>query len=81
MLAPNLGGLPPATVVTAGFDPLRDEGIAYSERLEADGTPARYDHHPDMIHGFFSMHENPAVAWDRETIKTVEEHLHETVGR
>jgi len=61
-----LGGLPPASVVTAGFDPLRDEGVAYAERLEADGVAVAHHHYPEMIHGFFSMLTDPEVerAWD-----------------
>ena len=61
-----LGGLPPASVVTAGFDPLRDEGVAYAERLAADGVEAAHHHYPEMIHGFFSMLADPEVerAWD-----------------
>ena len=53
--AENLENLPPALVVTCGFDPLRDEGEAYAERLRSAGvtvTASRYD---DMIHGFFWM--------------------------
>jgi acetyl esterase len=42
-------------VITAGFDVLRDEGIAYAERLAASGVPARNAHYPTMIHGFVSM--------------------------
>jgi acetyl esterase len=55
LLAESLEGLPPAIVVTAGFDVLRDEGIAYAERLEAAGVAAVVSNYPRMIHGFVSM--------------------------
>jgi acetyl esterase len=81
LLAPDFGDLPPATVVTAGFDPLRDEGIEYAERLEAADIPTEHRHHPDMIHGFFSLHQDPAICRGREAINNVAEDLHEELGR
>lgn len=60
--APDLAGVPPATVLTCGFDPLRDEGVAYAERLREAGVEVRHEHHPDMPHGFLSMSESVGTA-------------------
>lgn len=53
--ADDLSGMPPAYLVVAGYDPLRDEGIAYAERLRAAGTAVMLRRYDTMIHGFVLM--------------------------
>jgi acetyl esterase len=55
LLAKEVKGLPPAFVLTAGFDPLRDEGRAYADRLVDAGVKTTYVNYPGTIHGFFSL--------------------------
>lgn len=52
--ARDFSGLPPATVFTAGFDPLRDDGIEYVNRLEETGVPVEHCHYPEMAHNLTS---------------------------
>src|SRR2546429_9865710 len=53
--APDFRGLPPASIHTAEFDPVRDEGRAYAERLGQAGVNGRYTCHPGMTHLFYGM--------------------------
>jgi acetyl esterase len=55
LLAKDVKGLPPAFVLTAGYDPLRDEGRAYADRLIDAGIKTTYVNYPGTIHGFFSL--------------------------
>ena len=52
LLAKSHANLPPAIVITAGYDPLLDEGRAYAERLRSAGVELEYREYADMVHGF-----------------------------
>ena len=55
LLHPDLAGLPPALVLTAGFDPLRDEGLQFAQRLSEAGNQATHISFERQIHGFVTM--------------------------
>lgn len=55
VLEPDLAGLAPAVVATAGFDPLRDDGEVYAQRLAAAGVPVAHHAFPSLVHGFANM--------------------------
>ena len=61
LLAEKLDGLPPALIITAGFDPLRDEGLQYSEKMKQDNVTVVYKEYPAYIHGFFNMLQVPGI--------------------
>lgn len=55
LLAPDLSGQPDTLILTAEYDPLRDEGEAYGEKLRSFGCNVQVERFPDMPHGFFSL--------------------------
>lgn len=80
-LAPFWGdvhGLPPAYVITAGFDPLKDEGKQYADKMAAAGVAVTYKDYPAMVHGFFNM--SGIVPQAREAIHEVAAKLRTAFG-
>lgn len=78
--ADDLSDLPPALVVTAGCDPLRDEGRAYAAALEADGVDVVRREYADMIHAFLGMLDEPEWARAREAVEEIGAYLDEQFG-
>lgn len=69
LLETDVAGLAPALVVTAGFDPLRDEGAAYARKLEAAGVPTVYRCYEHLCHGFTAM--SGAVPAARDALREI----------
>jgi acetyl esterase/lipase len=69
--ARDLSGLPPACVITAGFDPLRDEAEAYAQRMRAADVPVGLRRHPGLIHGFAAL---------TDVSRTARAAMHEVAG-
>jgi acetyl esterase len=79
--ARDLAGLPPATVLTCGFDPLRDEGAAYANRLETAGVPVEHVNYDDCIHGIAQFLVDPMdLTPSRELVDDVADDLRATFG-
>ena len=55
LLAKNFSNLPPALILVAGLDPLRDEGKEYAEKLQAAGNQVQLSVYEGLTHSFFSM--------------------------
>jgi acetyl esterase/lipase len=55
LLAPDHTGLPPATIVVAGFDPLHDDGVKYAQNLRKAGVTVDLLDYPEMVHGFMNV--------------------------
>jgi acetyl esterase len=78
MRAPDLRGVAPAVVVTAEFDPLRDEGEEYARRLEAAGVPVTSLPYEGMIHAFFGL--SAAFDASRDALARIGDALSQAFG-
>ena len=78
LLTPDLKGLPPALLIVAGYDPLRDEGLAYGGRLREAGVPVELSNYENMVHGFLNLGD--VVDRAREAIDQVARALREAFG-
>jgi acetyl esterase len=71
--AKTLKGMPPTTIITAQFDPLRSEGEAFAKKLQADGVPVQYKNYDGLTHEFFTM--SPVVDKAQEAVSFVATNL------
>lgn len=78
LFASDVAGAPPALVMTAGFDPLRDEGDAYAAKLRDAGVPVEHRQYGSLIHGFLAM--TGAVHGAREALRDATDALRRAVA-
>jgi acetyl esterase len=78
IVATDLSGLPPALLITAGYDPLCDEGALYARRLSEAGVPVEYRCYTGTIHGFLSF--AGVLDAGREALELIAERLHANFG-
>ncbi|WP_266082148.1 alpha/beta hydrolase [Haladaptatus caseinilyticus] len=78
--ARSLHNLPPTTVITCGFDVLRDQGITYAERLEESDIEVIHRHYDDLIHGFIGMLDDPELRQARDAIAEIGRDLQGSFG-
>jgi acetyl esterase len=67
----DFSGLPPATILTGGFDPLRDEGIAYADRLEQSGVSVNHINYEDIPHGIIQLLVDPDLQRARDMVRDI----------
>lgn len=67
----RLEGLPPSLVITCGFDPLRDDGSDFADRLSTAGVSTQHVQYDDMIHGFLTMLSEPRLDRAHEAIEEI----------
>lgn len=78
----DVSAVPPATVITAGFDPLRDGAKVYVEKLVDDGVSVRYRNYESMVHGFITMLSGTEeIDRAHDAIEAIADDLNDVFGR